>query len=393
MARPRRLKDGQWEIVADRVPHFDGRRRQVRRRFKTRDEATRALAQLQLERLENQTDESSGPTVGVFVESWLVDLGDDLAPTTLRRYKGIANAHILNDRIAEVPVTQVKADDLRDWLLRLRLKPGRTARCLSRRTIRHIYRLMSVILNEAVRRRIVDSSPLDGITVPVVRPNPDDVRSWTVDEVGALITTLRASTKPNAALWLAVWSLCLATGLRRGELAGLQWSDVDLDAQALTVKRTRLAGVAGTHPPKTKGAARTIPLSPEAVGFLDQLRDLQEADHRIFGPDRHDTGFVVVMPDGSAPQPDSFTQRFKRDCAQAGVPYISLHGLRHTFATLALAASVPAHIVSKALGHHSVAFTLTTYSHMLPGAHREAMERASGHIFQAPQQSADVDNL
>ena len=90
---------------------------------------------------------------------------------------------------------------------------------------------------------------------------------------------------------------------------------------------------------------------------------------------------VIAFPDGSPPRPDTFTQRFRRDCENIGVPYITLHGLRHTYATIALTNGEPAHIVSAALGHYDVAFTLSTYAAWIPLANVEAMNRIGHHIF------------
>jgi len=393
MARPRRLKNGKWEITTDGAPHPDGGRRQVRRRYDTSDEARKALAEFELERLQQRAVNASGPALGAVIEGWLEEHGADLSPTTLRRYEGIVNSHILDSAIAGVPIVELTADDFRGWLRHVRAKPGRRDRQLSPRTVRHCYRLASVVLNDAVRRGILDRSPLTGVHVPVVRANPDETRAWTVEEVGTFMKTLDSSSAANATTWQNVWGLLLATGLRRGELVGLRWSDIDFDAQTLTVRRTRLAGLTNPAPPKTKGAARTVPLSSEALGFLRPLRAQQEASRRILGSDWPDTGFVVVLPDGGIPHPDSVTKRFREDCDRSGVPYISVHGLRHTFATLALAAGVPAHIVSRALGHHSVAFTLATYSHVLPGAHQEAMDAAGRHIFQTDGKPGEKTEL
>lgn len=115
----------------------------------------------------------------------------------------------------------------------------------------------------------------------------------------------------------------------------------------LHVFQTRLAGVPGTSPPKSHRSNRTTPLPTEATGFLQDLQALQEADRRLIGDPWIDTGLAVVFPTGQSPQPDTFSQRFCCDCEGAGVPLITLHGLRHAHATLVLASGSPIHEVSR----------------------------------------------
>jgi integrase len=176
----------------------------------------------------------------------------------------------------------------------------------------------------------------------------------------------------------------LSTGLRLGEVAGLMWSDVDLAARTLTVVRTRLAGLPDTSPTKTVGSNRTLHLSDDAVRFLTELKEIQAANRARLGPVWVDTGFVVALPDGKPPEPNTITQRIRRDCQTVGVPYIGTRGLRHTFATLALSGGVSPHLVTAVLGHHDVGFTLRTYAHLLPGAPAEAMDTIGELIFGTP---------
>ena len=128
--------------------------------------------------------------------------------------------------------------------------------------------------------------------------------------------------------------------------------------------------------------ANAVP--PETTSGLSSgptKRTIQDGDRAVLGSGRADTGFVLVLPNGQPPNPDSITQRFRRDCASAGVAHITFHGLRHTFATLALVKGIALHVVSRCLGHSSEAITLAQYAHMLPGATVEAMQVAADFIF------------
>ena len=139
-----------------------------------------------------------------------------------------------------------------------------------------------------------------------------------------------------------------------------------------------------TSPTKTTGSSRTLHLCHEATKCVAELETIRHANRKRLGPAWADTGFLVVLPDGNPPEPDTITQRMRRDSATAGVPDIGLHGMRHTFATLALSGGVSPHLVTAALGHHDVGFTLRTYAHLLPGAPAEAMATIGELIFGPP---------
>lgn len=381
MARPRKLPSGKWQAVADGPPHPDGSRNQIKRSFTTKREAERFVAQTRLDRLDAKKHLPKGPTVGAFIDEYFQHRANSLSPTTLRGYRTIANCHILHDPISEISLTSLSADDIRAWLSRLADKPGRRGDRFSHRSVRHCFRFLAGVVNVAIAWGKIDSTPLANVEVPVVRRDPSTTLFWTAEQVGRFMRAMASTLSDNSRLWRNVWGLALATGLRRGELAGLRWVDIDFDRNELHVAQTRLAGVPGTSPPKSHHSNRTIPLSPEATAFLQGLRALQEADRRLLGDAWVDNGLVVVFPTGQSPQPDTFSQRFRRDCERAGVPPITLHGLRHTHATLALASGSPIHDVSRTAGHSSVTFTLNTYAHFLPAGHRSSIEKANRAIF------------
>jgi len=381
MARPKQLPSGKWQVVVDAPPHPDGSRNQIKRTFWTKREAEKFVAQSRLDRLDAKKHLPKGPTVGAFTDEFFKHRANNLSPTTLRGYRTITNRHIRHDPISEIPLTSLSADDIRAWLSRLADKPGRRGDRLSPRTIQRCFRFLATVINVAISWGRIDSVPLANVEVPVVRRDPSTTMFWTAEQVGRFMRSTASAQHDSARMWRDVWGLALATGLRRGELAGLRWVDIDFDNDELHVSQTRLAGVPGASPPKSHHSNRTIPLATEATAFLQDLRALQEVDRRLIGDAWIDTGLVVVFPTGQSPQPDTFSQRFRRDCEGAGVPLISLHGLRHTHATLALASGSPIHDVSRTAGHSSVAFTLSTYGHFLPAGHRSSIQKASHAIF------------
>ena len=162
--------------------------------------------------------------------------------------------------------------------------------------------------------------------------------------------------------------LAATTGLRRGELLGLKWSVVDLEAGELQVTATlqRVRGVTSLVPPKTDRSRRKISLPPTALDALKRQRKAQAERRLLLGAAWIDLDFVIDRGDGEHMDPDVLSTGFRRAAAAAGVNGARLHDLRHAFATTLLAAGVNVKVVSEALGHSSTAFTMDTYQHVLP---------------------------
>ena len=157
----------------------------------------------------------------------------------------------------------------------------------------------------------------------------------------------------------------LATGLRRGELLGLKWEDIDLDRGNLRVKRqiARIDGEIVEAPLKTKNAYRTLPLAEDTVDVLQQQKKKVGSSPWVF-----------PSPTGGPISPDSVLHMLHRVLKRAGLPRVRFHNLRHTFATLALQNGVDIKTVSGMLGHFSAGFTLDTYAHVTGAAQRQAAQ-------------------
>ena len=194
----------------------------------------------------------------------------------------------------------------------------------------------------------------------------------------------------------AAWLLFATTGMRRGEVAGLRWPDVDLDAGRVLPRRPR---VVVNHQvlvsePKTAKGRRSIALDPATVAALREHRRRQLEDRLAIGPRWQDSGLVFTWPDGRALHPERFSKWFEQHTRAAGLPKIRLHDVRHSYATAALAAGIPAKIVSERLGHANIAITMDTYSHVLPGLDVQAAGTVAKLILGDADKESDrpVDN-
>ncbi len=174
-----------------------------------------------------------------------------------------------------------------------------------------------------------------------------------------------------------------STRVRRGELLGLQWGDLDLDAKTVSIRRSLVTVGYKTYlsEPKTRRARRQLAFDAHTVAALRQHRVNQAQELLAWGPVSTETGHVFVREDGSLVHPDSFTKLFDRRVRRSCLPQIRLHDLRHSHATLALRAGVHPKVVSERLGHASVGITLDVYSHAISAMQEEAAERIASLVF------------
>jgi integrase len=178
----------------------------------------------------------------------------------------------------------------------------------------------------------------------------------------------------------ALYLLAATTGLRRAELCGLRWPAIDLDHATLAVEGTRVVvnGRPEDSDGKTNNAPRLLALDPTTIAALIEFQDRQRAERAFFDRDYAETDRIFTWEDGRAIHPDVIRQRFNRLAAGCGLPRIRLHDIRHSYATAALKAHINPKIVSQRLGHSSVAFTLSVYSHVLPGFDQDAATLMAG---------------
>jgi integrase len=171
-----------------------------------------------------------------------------------------------------------------------------------------------------------------------------------------------------------LWVVLGSTGMRRGEALGARWQDVDLDAARWQVRRTLVAidHELRESTPKTDHGRRSVALDAGTVQILRDWRKRQLEERMAWGPAWTDTGRVFTREDGTDLHPERVSELFDRLVKRSKLPRLTVHGLRHTHATLALAAGVHPKVVQERLGHSSVAFTLDRYSHAIPAMQEDA---------------------
>lgn len=247
---------------------------------------------------------------------------------------------------------------------------------LSAATVRQLHTLLQKALSDAVRLELLDRNPALAADPPSRRAaRAPAFAIWSPAELRAFLDAVRTD-EHYAALHLAAF-----TGLRRSELLGLRWRDLDLGAGQLQVVQTVVLvdWKAEFGPPKTDRSRRLVALDRNTVEVLHQYRRSVESacGAKVLNPN----GLIFAEQDGSPIHPAMFAYHFQRLIKRAGVPRIRFHDLRHSHASHALAAGVHPKIVSERLGHSSISITLDLYSHTLPGLQREAAETVALQVY------------
>ena len=380
--------DGSWEIKFDlgRDP-LTGRRITKYVTFRgTKRKAQEELTRLLGQRNEGSYIEPTKMTVAQYLNHWLeADIDRRVAARTAIRHRGIVEKNII-PKLGHVPVRKLNAVHIeafeaelqREGWVKARAKqkvkegekaPIQEKRGLSAQTVQHIHRTLSQALSHAVRLGVLFKNPARQVRPP--RPPSREIKILNKDEIRTLIDAARGTS-----IYVPIL-VAVATGVRRGELLALRWSDVDLKAGALTVNQSleRIKGKVEFKSPKTRTSRRTITLSAVTVDALRKHHRAQIEERLRLGLGRDPRGLVFTRADGQSMDADTLTKAFRRLVATAKVTPITLHGLRHTHISHLLMEGVHVKLVSERAGHASINITLGVYAAYIPNMQSDAARR------------------
>ncbi len=357
-----------WSAIVDLPPDpVTGKRRRKRLTAPTKREVERLIAST-IQAAQTGFTDAGRVTVREFLDRWLDAAAPTLRPATRRRYADLVRLHIL-PTVGNVKVAKLGPADVQ------RLYADRLAAGLSPTSVRHVHGVLHRALDQAVRWGLLARNVTDTVDPP--RRSTPEAKAWDARQVAAFLAVAGGDDLN------ALWRLALLAGLRRGELLGLDWTDLDLDRGTLAVRRTLSRGadsrlIAGE--PKTASGRRQIALPTSAVDALRRHR-LRRLELRLAaGPAHDDQGRVFTTDTGGPLHPNSLALRFRRLTEAAGLPAIRLHDLRHTCATLMLANGEHPKVVQERLGHADIAMTMNLYSHVTPDMQRHAADRLDAAI-------------
>lgn len=341
----------------------EGRRIRKYRTFDTKRDATRAFNEHKVKMDKGTQIMPSEYTFSQWLDYWYKDIIlPQIEETTAYGYRGMIENY-LKPQLGEIRLQKLTARDIQQyytWLM--------DEKELSPNTVIKHHNLLTNTLNAAERQEYITKNPMRAVSPPKKRQR--EAKFYTPEQLGILL-----DKAVGTRLELPVF-ICAYLGLRRGELCGLRWSDVDLEHQTITIENTRTqAGKKeiekGT---KTASSTRTLYLPDTLCDILKAAKEHQQACRAEYKNAYDDNDYVVVMEDGRPFRPNYLSELFGKFLADNDLPKIVLHELRHTFASLSNQAGIPAYNIGKALGHSTPATTQKIYTHLLDQTHTQAVE-------------------
>jgi len=358
----RQKSKGSWQITIDTGNGPDGERR---RHFETVHSSRKSDAQKRLTELLASLDKGvyTPPgrlTLAEHLHNWLEGyVKTDCQLCTQDGYQNIVEHHLI-PALGQVQLKHLHPQAIQSYY-------GKAVEKLSARTVHKHHRLLSQALKYAVRQGYLGRNPCELVDPPSWKGKP--MRTLTPGEVEVLFDTAKDSH------FYPLYYSAVSTGLRQGELLGLRWRDIDLYMLSISVIRVlyKRRGVCQFKEPKTTHSRRRVAMTPKLALFLREYRTERETIYRELGKELTLDSLVFAYPDGRPLDPSVLSHEFARLAKQAGLERVRFHDLRHTFASLMLLRGAKPKVISEALGHSSVAFTMDVYSHIIEGMQEDAM--------------------
>ncbi len=350
-----------WRAWVDRPRGPDGNRARASKVFPTQ---TAAKAWVRAEETARDRGEAVAPdrrTLASLAADWIAAREHELRPKTVASYRGSLDLHVL-PHLGDRRVQDLTEQDVARWVAKLRAT-GVGARSVQMAKLR-----LDQVLDLAVDWTIVPRNVARRVKVTAPPARTADV--WSLDDLRRFLAA--ADDDPAFPLW----HVAAATGLRRGELLGLRWADLDLDAAVLRVAQQVIPvpGGLAIGPPKSRAALRSVALPSWLPPLLRAHKDRQAFAKAKTGDLWRDLDLVFPSRVGTPQNPNNLYPDLNRLMARAGVPRITWHQIRHTHVTQAIAAGVPIGVVSKRVGHARTSITLDIYAHVLGGQDRAAAD-------------------
>ena len=346
---PRKNKDG--KVIGYRGSYIvNGKRYYVS--AKTKTETEQKLRQSMTDADRGLVFEAGALVLSDYLDMWLRNIEDTIRQRTWERYEQIVRVH-LKPTLGRLKLKSLTPTHLRG-LYREKLDAG-----ASNRTVQYIHTTLRRALQDAVTDELILRNVADGIKAP--RPKKKEINPLSPEQVRTFLEATRDD--PLEALYV----LAIHRGLRQGELLGLKWDDVNLEAATLHVRRTlSLTRDGHVFEQPKNGKGRSIELTQSAADALRSHLQRQLKEIEALGDEYQDQGLIFPGERGQPMRPWTLTRKLQRILERVGLPHMRFHDLRHTCATLLLSKGVHPKFVQELLGHATISITLDTYSHVIP---------------------------
>jgi integrase len=344
---------------------------------KTRKEVQEKLKRVLHEQQQGTLITTAPQTVAQFLTDWLENTHRRrIRPRTYERYREAVYMHIIpslgHNQLQKLTAQHVQA-----------FYTKKADEGLAPATIIYYHSVLHNALDTAVKWGLVYRNVCDLVSPP--RKQQFEIQPLTMEQMQNLLATVRGYK------WEALFTLALATGMRRGELLGLKWQDINFEAGVLQVRRV-LSRVPTNMPerehvyveaePKTQKSRRSVMIAPFALEALKKHRDDQLEAKLKAGAFWQEYDYVFCTLHGTHLNPNHVVEEFKKLLNRAGLPNIRFHDLRHSAATLLLSLGVHPKVVQELVGHTQISKTMDVYSHVLPGMQQDAMRKLDAALIQ-----------
>lgn len=355
-----------YYVTFDYGKDENGKRQKPTKTYNSKSEAKKALKEFEANKTKGMLVMPKKTTLQEWLEIWMDDvIVPTRAETTVYGYQKIIDNHLVPE-LGAIPLQELKAQQIQRYYAKLAKEKG-----LSQNTIRKHHDLLNTALKLAVKQDVVVINPVDKVETPKLKEA--DIGFYTPEQLKALLDAVRGDR-----LEVIVY-LGGMMGLRREEICGLSWKNVDLEKRLIHVVQVRTA--AGKDEvikdPKSRSSKRDISIPDIVLEALIKEKAKQEEYKKLLGKHYFDSDFVAVHENGKPYRPNYLSEVFTRFIERRGFSYVTLHGLRHSFASAANAAGASLFDISKTLGHSNTAITGKIYTHVIDHSHEETMQKVA----------------
>lgn len=353
-----------WQITVDLASDDGQRRRHFEKVHGLKADAQNRLNELLINYEKGIKPSTGRITVAEHLRNWLDGyVKTNCSVRTLDAYTSIVEQHLI-PALGQIQLKQLQPAAIQKYY-------GQACEKVSRRSVHHYHRVLSQSLKYAVRQGYLGRNPCEMVDAP--SPKGKTMRTLTPAEVEVLLER----AKDN--YYYPVIYAALNSGMRQAELLGLRWRDLDLNMLSISVSQVlyKRRGVCEFKEPKTSHSRRRVAMTPKLGLYMrEHLKAQQDLFNSMGKP--HTEDVLVFSAEGKPIDPTVLSHSFTRLARKSGLEGVRFHDLRHTFASLMLLLGAKPKVISEALGHASVAFTMDCYSHIISGMQEEAMALLDG---------------
>lgn len=364
-------KEGNGYRVVYDLPRdpITGRRRQKKKRFKTKKEAEKYLNE-QLNAINKGSYfEPKNMIFGEYLDFWLENYAiPNTSARTVEGYSYIINQHV-KPALGSIKISDLQPLHLQEYYS-MKLKTGKIdGSGLSAQSVKHQHRLISKALKEGVKWQFLARNVAEAVTPP--KTKRAEMMTWNSDQVKAFLVAAKLS------VYYPVYLTTIYTGMRKGEVLGLRWQDLDSENNVLYVRQTLqpIKGQGLTFKEPKTGKGRSVTVSSSLVKELKKIYKKQLEYKLLLGEDYNELDLIFSQKNGNPIQPAELSRNFHKIIQKVNIPDIRFHDLRHTHATLMLQQGIHPKVVSERLGHSTIGITMDTYTHVLPTLQKEAAQQ------------------